>query len=336
MAGREHTIGRVRSLLERAGFFVTDTHGIRPTSFDLVARRDALLLLVKVLKNIDALAPEEAGRITELATLLGASPLIVGEASGSTQLAPGVVYNRYGLPIVVELSLEEYLLHGVPPFLFSSPGGIFARVDGVRLRSLREARGLSLGALASVAGVSRRTIQLYEEGAGAEIEVIERLETYLSDTIARPIALFPESGMARAPEAGGDGNGEEPGATARAANRPRRTGDPLRDTVFRELDGMGWEVVVTVRCPFDAFTHGDTGGSEEVLLTSVGSLRSAQHRADVLHRLARVIEAHSLWVIEESDRRTSIDGLPIVSMRELKRHRDRAELLELIEEREGS
>ncbi|MHB8352673.1 MAG: helix-turn-helix domain-containing protein, partial [Thermoplasmata archaeon] len=192
MQGREQAIERIRGLLEQVGFLVTDAHGIRPTSFDLMARRDSQLLILKILKNIDALAPEEGDRMLVLGRLLHGAALIVGQNSGSNQLETGVVYSRYGVPILTEEALEEYLIRGVPPFLLSSPGGVFARIDGVRLRELRERRGLSLGALAAIAGVTRRTIQLYEEGGGAEVSVVERLEVYLNDTVARPLTILEE------------------------------------------------------------------------------------------------------------------------------------------------
>lgn len=337
MEARERTIERVRTLLERAGFVVSDAHGIRPTSFDLMARRDSQLLILKVLKNIDALAPEEAQRLRALGGLFHATPLILGEASGATKLESGVVYTRYDVPIVTEEGFEEYLLRGIPPFLFSSPGGVFARIDGDRLRELRESRGLSLGALATIAGVTRRTIQLYEGGGGAEISVVERVESYFNDTVVVPVEIFStgfgpaaKSEAANAPAPAGEGPAREPTKSKVAA-----TGDVLRDDVFRQLDTMGFRVVVTVRCPFDAFTHADAHGEEEILLTGVGTLRSATTRAEVLQGLARVIEGHSMFVTRDNTHRESIDGLPIVTIRELHRHRDPGELVELLHEREG-
>jgi putative transcriptional regulator len=337
MEARERTIARVRELLERAGFVVSDAHGIRPTSFDLMARRDSQLVILKVLKNIDALAPEEANRLRVLGELFHATPLILGEASGATKLESGVVYTRYSVPILTEEGFEEYLLRGIPPFLFSSPGGVFARIDGGRLRELREARGLSLGGLASIAGVTRRTIQLYEDGGGAEISVVERVESYFNDTVVVPVEIFPSSfgptskpDSAETPESKGD--------RARAelpTPKVLPTGDVLRDDVFRQLDTMGFRVIVTLRCPFDAFTHADAHGEEEILLTGVGSLRSAATRAEVLQGLAQVIEGHSMFVTRDKTHRESIDGLPIITIRELHRHRDPDELVELLHEREG-
>ena len=342
---RDRSVSAIRSVLEKAGFFVTDTHSVRPTSFDLMGRRDSTLVILKILKNIDALDASEADRLRELSKLFGAQVLVIGQSSGATELESGVVYYRYGVPIITEASLEEYLLEGVPPFLFSSPGGIFVRVDGGRLRELREASHLSLGALASAAGVSRRTIQLYEGGAGAEVDVVERLEHFLKEPIAEAIDLLfaLEGRVSRksivesslGPSAAAPDSGETGPSPSQGPRKPARTGDPLRDGVFRQLDGMGWEVHVTIRCPFDAFTRGTPGGEREFLLTGVGTLRSAQHRAEALSGLARVAEGHAVFVVGEPARHTTIDGVPVVTTRELRRTRAREEFFELVEERES-
>ncbi len=328
MAGaRERWIERIRFLLERAGFYVADTHGIRPSSFDLAARRDATLLLVKVLKNIDALDAEEARRLSELGGLFPAIVLVVGQTSGAADLDPGVVYTRYGVPIINEETLQEFLEKALPPFLYASPGGIFARVDGGRLRALRIAHGLSLGTLASVAGVSRRAIQLYEDGAGAEVTVIDRIETYLGDPVVRPIDLFEPSRSPRPTPA----DAAVPPSGSAGPERPlRATGDPWRDGVLQQLDGMGLEVTVTMRAPFDAL-----GRTPDVLLAALGSLRTALHRAEILHGLARVAEGHAVFVVRERVHRPSIGGLAVLNASELRRHRDSDELLEEISEREA-
>jgi putative transcriptional regulator len=332
---REHWNDQIRQLLERSGFYVADSHGVRPSSFDLAARRDATLLLLKVLKNIDALGAEEATRLLELGRLFPATVLIVGQASGAAELDAGVVYTRYGVPIVNEETLREYLEEGVPPFLYASPGGTFARVSGARLRELRLGRGMSLGTLAAVAGVSRRAIQLYEDGAGAEVDVIERIETHLGEPIVAPIAIFGEPVAPSTPPGGAPTSGPQAASPeedpAASVPRPRaRTGDPLRDGVLDQLDGMGLEVTVTVRAPFDAFSR-----SPQILLTGVGSLRTALHRAEILYELSRVAEGHAMFVVAESVHRPTIDGLPILNVRELRRHRDRDDLFDDLSEREG-
>jgi len=320
---RDRGIERIRSRLEQAGFYVADAHGIRPSSFDLAARRDSTLLLVKVLKNIDAFDAEEAARLRELAALFPATAVVIGQTSGASDLDAGVVYTRYGVAIITEETLDEYLEKAVPPFLYASPGGTFARIDGDRLRELRTGRGLSLGALASIAGVSRRAIQLYEDGAGAEITVIERIEGYLGEPVARPSDLFEPPNRRRPAE-------DESVAEERSELPRRPSGDPWRDSVLHQLDGLGLELTVTTRAPFDAL-----GRTPEVLLAALGSLRTALHRAEVLQGLAHVAEGHAVFVVREEVHRASIGGLPILNASELRRQRDADDLLEEITEREG-
>lgn len=325
---RDRWIERIRFLLERSGFYVTVTSGVRPSSFDLAARRDATLLLVKALKNIDALDADEGARLLELGRLFPAVVLVVGQRSGAAELDGGVVYTRYGVPIVNESTLGEYLEKALPPFLYASPGGIFAHIDGERLRYLRLSRGLSLGALASIAGVSRRAIQLYEEGQGAEASVVERIEGYLDAPIVKPIVLFEPPVPSPRVSARSDRDPNRP--VNENDHPPARTGDPLRDGVFEQLDGIGLEVTVTIRAPFDALAR-----AQEILLTGVGTLRTATRRAEVLHAIARVAEGHAMFVVGERTHRSSIAGLPILNVTELKRHRDPEGLLEEITEREG-
>ncbi len=309
-------------MLERAGFYVAATTGARPSSFNLVARRDATLLLIKALKNIDALDAQEATRLRELGQLFPAIVLVLGQRSGVADLEEGVVYTRYGVPIVQEATLRDYLEKAVPPFLYASPGGIFARLDGVRLRALRLERGLSLGALATIAGVSRRAVQLYEEGQGAEATVVARIEAHFDEPLVRALVLFEAPARPEPPA--------EPRDDGAPVRRRPTTGDALRDGVFRQLDDLGLEVTVTVRAPFDALAR-----ASEILLTGVGTLRTAARRAELLHEIARVAEGHAMFVVREEVHRAAIAGLPILHVAELLRHRGPEELLEAVVEREG-
>jgi putative transcriptional regulator len=322
---RKEGVERVLAILSRAGFYVFDLHHARPSSFDLIARRDSTLLLVKVLKNIDALGPADARELSLQARLLEAAPLLVGSASGSEPLEVGVVYNRYGIPVVTLETLQDYVWRGVPPFLFSSPGGVFAKVDSRRLRELRESRGLSLGALAEAAGVSRRTIQLYEEGAGAEVEVVERLERFLGTVLAAPFDIFDPLGVVRGREVPAPSSAGTP-----APGREDWTAD-----VLAGLDEQGWDVVVTNRSPFDALARPEEPPREDLLFLGLGDLEAAQRRAHLLGQIARVAEGRAFFVVRERRSRLNIQGTPLVTYAEIRRRANPEELRELLEQREA-
>ncbi len=311
---RDRLLDEVRGALARTGFYLSDRTPARGLAFDVVARRDDVLLLVKVLANVDAFSKSSAGELRMIATTLQGAPLLIGERSGAGPLEDGVIYSRFGVPILSRRSFLEFFEQGVPPFIFSAPGGLYVKLDGAKLRRAREERQISLGALAEVAGVSRRAIQMYLEGMSATIDIALRLEEFLGEALVLPMDPFLYS---------------------------RETADLLtgfdelerfeRD-VFTRLERLGYDVLPTVRCPFEAFTR----DREVVLLTAVTSSKErADTKAGVLTNLARVVERDSVLFVERRTSRTSLRGTPLIGQDELRRIRDRAKILELIEERKS-
>ena len=63
----------------KAGFYVSELYTMRPIGFDLVARRDNSLLIIKVLTNIDAMSEGVASELRKLSILLKGCPLIIGQ-----------------------------------------------------------------------------------------------------------------------------------------------------------------------------------------------------------------------------------------------------------------
>jgi len=91
---------RVADMLVQAGFITSERCYVRPRSFDLAARRGTLLLLLKILSNIDGLNEKTAIEVRRLSKYLLGSPLLVGEKTRDHRLERGVVYFRYGVPTV--------------------------------------------------------------------------------------------------------------------------------------------------------------------------------------------------------------------------------------------
>lgn len=61
-------------------------------------------------------------------------------------------------------------------FVYKTRGGIFVKLDNKKLRERKEELGLSLGELANILGVSRKTVYDYERGTSdVTIEVAEKL-----------------------------------------------------------------------------------------------------------------------------------------------------------------
>jgi putative transcriptional regulator len=309
---REQLLEDARKALAKTGFFLSQPHGERGLCFDVVARRDDTLLIVKVFLNVDALSKETAEELKGIARTLQGSPLIIGERTGSGPLEDGVIYSRFGVPILCRSTLLEFLEEGVPPFLFSAPGGLYVRLDASALRRLREERGLSLGALAEIAGVSRRTIQMYIEGMAATLEVAMRLEEFLQDSLALPVDPFRFV----------DERGPGPGAAPRLERFERE--------LYQRLERLGYDVLPTVRSPFDALSRHE----ETTYLTGVeGAETALDRKAEVVSDISRVVEKDSVMFVVRRSVRMSIRGVPLIGREELRRARDTDDVEALISER---
>lgn len=312
-ASREQLIGNVRDTLAKAGFFVSEPLSLRSISFDLVARKDRQLLIIKALANIDSLSCDDATEIKVLATALGASPVVIGLHSSSAELEDGILYTRFGIPIVSEGTFREQMLEGVPPFVYAAPGGIYVRMDGETLRSIRTARNISLGTLAEAAGVSRKAIQMYESGMGAMVDIAARIEDFLNEAIVMPLDPFAFTAE-----------------VAETLKDFETMSDGDKD-VFAMLRELGYSVVPTRKCPFDALAKED----ERLLLTGIGDdPKTTERKAKIVGNISRVTEKKSVIFIQKQSSIRVIGGTPLVTRDELRRTDDADDLMDLITKRE--
>ena len=311
-ANRDQLIARVRETLATCGFYVSDPHHLRSVSFDVIARRDSHLLIFKVLSNIDSLSQSDSDDLRVLATTLGGSPIIIGLHSSAAELEEGILYSRFGLPILSEESFKELMLEGVPPLVYAAPGGLYVRIDGATLRKVREEKSISLGTLAEAAGVSRKAIQMYEAGMGTMVEIAARIEEFLDQPVVLPLDPFE--------------------FTAEVTERLRTLEiiDDRNKEIFDMLREIGYMVLPTRRCPFDAFAR-----EEELLLTGIGEdRRLVERKARVVGNLSRITEKKSVIIIQQESRVKEIEGTPLVSKDELRKTDHSEDLMRLIQERE--
>src|SRR5438309_4674603 len=237
-----------------------------------------------------------------------------GERGGTGTLEDGVIYTRFGVSILSRRTRGEFLEEGVPPFLYSAPGGLYVRLDADALRRLREERQVSLGTLADIAGVTRRTIQMYLEGMSATMEVAMRLEEFLNESLVMPVDPFA---LLADP-------------AAREERLPQIEG--FEREMFERLERLGYRVLRTVRSPFDALSKHE----ETTFLTGVGEAdRALERKAEVVATLSRVVEEDSVMFVERARVRMSIRGVPVIAREELRRAKDRDDVEEMISERKG-
>jgi putative transcriptional regulator len=304
-------INTTRAILAKAGFDVSSAINIRSMCFDVVGRRGNTLLIIKILSNVDAFSRDNADEMKIMGEALGASPILIGESSSSSKLEKGIIYTRFKIPIISNETLADQLLEDVPPFIFAAPGGLYVKIESDTLRQLREERGISLGTLAETAGVSRRTIQMYESGMGAMIDAALRLEEFLGTDIIEPLDPFTYAKDEKAPK--------------REVKAGQSTGSDQLD----QLVNIGFSITPIVRGPFDAITR--DADSNTVLLTGVGEEESKLIRkALIASELSNLSHRHSVVIVRKKPAHENIQNTALVADDELKKMDDKEQLTDII------
>lgn len=311
--GRGRLLDEVADLLARAGFYYTKCAAIRSITFDLIARRDRELLFIKILRNVDGFSRTTAEEIKYIAVALHGKPLIIGSHSGGGLLEDGIVYSRFDIPIMTVGTFREELLEGVPPFIKAEPGGFYVHIDGEMLRRIREEMSLSLGSLAEIAGVSRKAIQMYENGMKAMVEVAQRLESFFNQPFVLPFEYWQEE------EEYVRWSEDFEGASTVEAD------------IFSALDEMGYDVLPTYHSPFNALVR----HLDDVLLTWCGNTaEDFKGQIEAIRNIKSIAERDAV-IFLNSDRMPKIADIPVVCRKDLNRIREPTELMELAQERKN-
>ncbi len=313
MMTRSALVGNVTSMLEDAGFVVSDRCAIRPKSFDIAARRGEDTVLVKILSNIDAFDARTGLAMRRLGEYLGATPVVIGLRTRDEDLDPGVVYFRHGVPVFSPDTALNLFVEEVPPLIYAAPGGLYVNIDGEVLADAREQRGWSLGKLAQELGVSRRTVSKYEDGMDASVEVAAQLDELFDKALTSPVEVLEEEAV------------REPDESPAEPDTDR--GD---EPVVTVLTRVGYEVHLTDRAPFKTVSEDDA--DRQVLTGHSEFTRTAEKRARIMSSVGRVTRTQSVYVVDRAPR-DSVDGTAIIEREEMENIEEQDDFRDLIAER---
>lgn len=322
---RDQVLIEITKLLSNHGF---ETSNIYDRScFDMIARRELILLLLKVLINVDGFSSQQAQEIKRLAKTFLASPLVVGFKSKTEPLEEDVVYERHGIPVVAPETLRNMVVDDVYPEVLADRGGYYVNIDGEILKEVRERENLSLKDLADVAHVSRETIYKYEHGmVRAYPETAMLLESILNMKITLSIDLF----KTREPESDSL-NSESPPETE---NNPR---DISKEP--KELIKLGFGVLPTHKTPFDAISQTNSRKEKEnILLTNLEKNRNSQilkKMALNVKDLSDITQKEAVFIMESKRIVECIEGIPAVNTDEICEMENCREFIRLLKERKN-
>jgi len=295
----------VTSVMISAGFEVSEKFTLRPRSFDLIARNDGTLVVIKVVTHIDSVSEEAAFDLDVIAQHLGGVPLIVGERAREAELERGAVYVRYGIYAISVATLYDYFVEKIPPLVYASPGGLYVNINGDALRELRERRSMSLGDLGQVLGVSRRTISKYESGMGTTLDVAIRIEEYFNTGVVESIDIVQR----------------EPAGHGEQTRQPGPGGIPIGF-----LEELGMQLHTLRGAPFQALLTFD----RHTILTGYGPAQKVVKRAALISNLSKIAKKHAMCIITDYHHEKKIGRTLVIGEDRLHSIEDGFELLDLL------
>ena len=309
MLTRSQLLQQIENLLKSQGYKTSDIY--EQGSFDIVARKNLLILLLKTFQNIDSINESNAHEMKQLANIFLASPIIIGARSRNGMLEEGVIYERYDIPTIGFDTLKNMILYNEYPEILADRGGYFVKIDGNVIKQYREEYSLSLKDLADLAHVSRATMYKYEnEIVRANTETAMILEEILNTKVTLDIDLLKQP----QPEDIKFSEGE--------------------DTI--DLSKLGYGVVSTNKSPFDAVAKMKSSNKHSPLMANVEKNRSEKtlkRMAIPLKDLSMVTTSEPVFIINNDKIKESIGAVPVIKSWELKEFENSKELLKMIKER---
>ena len=306
MLTRSQMLHNIENLLTSQGFKTSDIYD--QGSFDIVARKNLVILLIKTFVNIDSINEHNAHEMKQLANIFLASPIIICEKSRNGPLEDGVIYERYEIPTICFETLKNMILYNEYPEILADRGGYFVKIDGNVIKQYREEYSLSLKDLASLAHVSRATMYKYENGiVRANTETAMILEEILNTKVTLDIDLLKQ---------------------------PQKENVEFNNSEH-DLSKLGYGVLSTNKSPFDAVAKMKST-DESPLIANVEKNRTEKtlkRMAIPLKDLSMITASEPIFIINNEKIRESIGTIPVIKSWELKEFENSKELIKMIKER---
>ena len=290
---------KVCSILEKAGYnvgLVSYPSGERKRSINFIAKKQNRTLLIKVIDDVDLVSENEAKELKSLSIMFKAKGIIVGEKSHRGRLEDMVIYERFNIPTITPESLECLLRNG-NIYIYAGRGGYYVRINGKKLKEIRESRGLSLGNVAQLLGLTRKTVYEYERGC---------LNTTLYKAI-RIIELFGEEVLKpfSIDELEVKGEVEYP--------IPEET---VEKEIIIHLSSRGFQVVHTRATPIDIAAQLESKSYRLFFAVKHRREKNMMPKVEALHKILKVIKAKAIAIVSNADEEKDIESLGIYTIRE--------------------
>ena len=191
MMKRVEMLDTTESILGRAGFSISKRCVSRSSCFDIAARKGEQLAFIKMFTNIGNITPRDALELKAITNFFSAVPLFISNTIRRRPLEDDTVYERYNIYAITTKTLEDIVLNKMHPLVEAGPGGYYVSLNGNTIRETRQKLGLSIGKLAEMMSISRRTLYGYERDmTKASVLAAYNLEWALGTPVVTPIDIF--------------------------------------------------------------------------------------------------------------------------------------------------
>lgn len=229
------------------------------TCFDILARKDDKILLIKVLEDANAISEEYAKQMQNLCYYIDASPIVIADKA-SGRLQNSIIYSRFDI-YTMNLVTFNNCIENRFPFTKRSQAGLTVSVIGRKLKELREQFGYSLNSLSKKLGVSSRMISKYEnEDAEVTLKKALRLYDVFGSAVFNKVNVFSPK---------------------------HRVGNPAKGDVSRKYVDLGFDATETKKVPFNVIAKKE----REIILTEVSDKPNPQAIS-----MSKLIDADNLVI----------------------------------------
>ncbi|MEA1993451.1 MAG: transcriptional regulator [Euryarchaeota archaeon] len=300
--------GSAVKIFKRAGFEVSLCD--MRSCYDIMVRRGLFSFIVKILSNINSLSAEHGEEMKRIAYYFNVFPLVISYKTKKDTLEKGVVYSREDIPVISLETLENLLLGEMPPLVYADRGGLYVKIDREKLKREREKREISLGYVADSLNISRSTLYEYENvEKGVLLENAIKIENFFDIPVTKPVSILKEI--------------EEDNKKINLEDMKKT----LERNILLKLHDAGFKVIPTEKTPFNAFVK-----EREVIITGIGksSSRLLKKRIRIVHEFSMMMEKDSMFIIDLKKNPENIEGVPILSRKELKKIKDVEGIFDLL------
>jgi len=277
------SVRATKATLKEAGFTVSQRCCSRPSCFDFAARKSKTLIFIKVQSDIGNVSSSDSLELKVISECVSAASLLISEKTREKPLENDTVYSRYNVLAVTPKTFENMMLRKMYPLIQAGPGGYYVEINAEAVKQRRHELGLSVGEMAEMMSVSRRTLYGYERGmAKASVSVAYNMICILGIPIAKSTNMFKKS--------------KNQHKCFLTTAKQIITKNRLLQKISRKL--AHYDITAVKKAPFDFVINFPEEKMKIIGGVTNNKEQELNRRVDEILSVSRVIQAHPVLVTE--------------------------------------